>query len=296
MRQRPFFLLTLLLSALAPAAAQAATAQGWLLNQYTPYSGQHQLFFSSDGLRIATRKMGITVVSKAPDWTITMFNDRSKTFYQTSYQDWTRRHKRPGHSKFGNKPPRKGTTSNIAGLSATQYIQGTQGQPGSIVYWLSNDITVPKQLSSIITSQFNLPSVTGMPLRVDQVDDHGRPVTALNTESAHTQHLTAANFRYPSAYKRVQDDMEVLVPNESSQSTQDLLNELSNDPASQKELKELLNTGTKSAPKGKTYQASAPTHAKPAAKPAANPYHSPGQKSPSANEINSLIDSFLKSK
>lgn len=284
---------------LLPALNQSARAQGWALTQFTPYGGQHFLYFSHDGMRLAQKKMGITIVAKSPDWKLTMYNDKAKTFYQTTYEELKQRSAKgqglmssfQRTNKLRGVAPRKGTTGNIAGMTATEYFLGPQGQPGSMICWVSTDITVPPQLTTILTSQFNLPQLKGVPLRVERVDDHGRKVTDLNTQASQLQNLAASNFTYPPNYRRVQEDIEVLVPDDTSQTAADLLNDLSADPTTQKQLNQLLNTNSSkgASPRPATGAASRPAYSPP---PAARP----AQKSGSGGDINSLIDSFLKGK
>jgi hypothetical protein len=297
------FMLAFAACLLAAPLAQKAYAQGWALSQYTPYGGQHQLYFSHEGMRINQKKMGITIVAKAPDWKLTMYNDRAKTYYQTTYEDWKQRSAKgqgfvssfQRQHKFRNVAPRKGTTSSIAGMACTQYFLGPQGQPGSIICWLSNDISVPPQLTNILMSEFGLPNMNGVPLKVERVDDHGKKVTDLNTEASQMQHLTASNFTYPPNYKRVQEDIEVLVPDDTSQTAADLLNDLSTDPSTQKELNQLIQSSkTKSAATARP-AATAPAYARTAATAPAAQRPAAGRSSGSG-DINSLIDSFLKGK
>lgn len=287
----------------------SAHANGWALTQYTPYGGQHYLYFSHEGMRLAQKKMGITIVAKAPDWKLTMFNDHSKTYFQTTYQDWKQRSAK-GQSfvssfqrthKFRNINPVKGAAGNIAGMAATQYFVGPKNAhewqskptPGWMLCWLSNDITVPQQMTDILTSQFGLPTMHGVPLKVERIDDHGRMVTDLNTEASQVQNLTASNFTYPANYKRVQEDIEVLVPDDTSQTAADLLNDLSSDPTTQKQLNQLINSSWSTANRAPATTYSRTPVGVSAARPALPKTSASKQ---SSGDLNSLIDSFLKGK
>lgn len=300
MRQWRLLILGIGVLTAAICTCLSARAEGWVLSQYTPYGGPHTLSFSSQGMRLEQKKMGITIVAKAPDWTITMFNDRARTYFQVPYHEFVSR-KGGARSGFGydNSPPQRVQTGTVGGLNATLYRTGKAGKSRSISYWLSNDISVPHQLTDIIGKQFHWPITVGVPLKVEKIDELSRAVTELNTESGRLDNLTIASFTYPKTYKRVSSDVEVLVPPESSQTTADLLNEFSSDPATKKELDQLLkSSGSKSgAYGGSTYPAARPA-AGPgyAQRPASTPPASRTVQSKKSSDIDALIDSFLKTK
>ncbi len=276
-----------------------ARAEGWVLQQYTPYGGEHILYVSSQGFKFLHKKMGVASVSKAPDWKLTIYNDKARTYFQTNYDQWRQRSARGQglaslHQmrKYHHMPPHKVGSETVAGIATTKYCAGAPGQPGSLTYWLSNNMSVPEQMNLFLSSELGLPSLPGLPLRVDQVDDRGRRIRALDTLSAQLSNLPASTFTYPTGYKRVSEDIEVLVPEETKQTAAELLNDLTSDPTTQTQLNQYLNSrgagAARAAPARQDYR-------QPAAAPSGYPRQA-GSNPAKTQDIDKLIDSFLKSK
>lgn len=68
-------------SATGTGGSKLATGT-WQLNQTCAVLGDQDVFVSSKGIKIVDRSIGLTTVASAPDWTVTTYDTRSKTYSQ----------------------------------------------------------------------------------------------------------------------------------------------------------------------------------------------------------------------
>lgn len=72
-------ILAFLAFAVAGPAARA-DEQGWVLTQKSQNLGDQYVYISASGLKCVNPKAGFAMVTRAPDWNIVMFNDKTRVF------------------------------------------------------------------------------------------------------------------------------------------------------------------------------------------------------------------------
>ena len=111
-----------------------ADGQGWVLTQKSTTLGDQYVYISTGGLKIVNPKAGFALATSAPDWNITLYNDKTKVYYETTLTKWRKNFDRQGRgAELSGHGWTKGPTSTIAGLKATQYVMSGGGIPSTVI-------------------------------------------------------------------------------------------------------------------------------------------------------------------
>jgi hypothetical protein len=208
------------------------------------------IYCSKNGLAAVNKKVGCTLVTRAPKWNVILYNDKTKVYYSATLKEWMgeAEHKAQAKDKVQPKkdnsvPPRKVGSGSIAGIRAVQYIvNNPDAFPDAkrTELWMSNDMEVPNQLTQILGRAYgvNLGNISGFPLRFSYIDFKGKRTVLLNTLKTQAQVIPSVSFNYPAHYKRVENELLVVM----DENNKETLNSFLNDPASQREITRLLDS------------------------------------------------------
>lgn len=222
-----------------------AQEHGWVLTQKSLTFGDQYLYISPSGFKCVNPKAGIAFVTRAPNWDVIIFNDRTKVYYATTFDQWKRQlagrmtNERNQVMSQGNW--NRGQTGSIAGLRATQFVmagtnrglqhianrKGRQhlSQVSSASYWVSEDIQVPPRLAEMLANIYGLPTTVSVPLRLQYATGQGNRL-ALDTYRSQSCPIPITYYNSPSNYKAVQSDVEVMADEETKQMIDDMSREL----------------------------------------------------------------------
>lgn len=232
---------SILFSALAglPAWAQE---KGWVLTQKSQTFGDQYLYVSPSGFKCWNPKAGIALITHAPSWDVTMFNDRTKVVFRTTFEQWKQqiagRLQGSRAQSMANIPWYRGGATNIAGLRATQYkmsgnnasLQRTSRSKLSQVraadYWVSDDIQVPPKIGEMLAQIYGLPPTTNVPLRLSYETQEGANQVALETYRSQQCPIPVTYYAAPQGYKPVKSDVEVMADEETKQMIDDMAKDL----------------------------------------------------------------------
>jgi len=207
---------------------------GMILN--SPHVGLLYLYVTQGGIAVVFPKTGAKIVLHAPQWKVVMYNDKSKVYYVESIDDMTNldtrvsKHGRAAQiaRRANSNSIRKGKTAQIAKLTATQYLIHTMSDSGPKLAetWITQDFTPPKQLIDLLGKLFRIETSNfpkGMPLRVKLSDDAGKRDLIFETLKCEPQMIKSASFSYPTNYKRVDNEIAVLVDEASRKKMESIL-------------------------------------------------------------------------
>lgn len=240
------------LSLLSAAPASHADDKGWILTQKSSTLGDQYVYISPSGLKCVNPRAGFAMVTKAPDWNIVMFNDKTRCYFQTTLDSYKRTLAQRGLTNdLANRQWARGQSNTIAGMKATQFVMRGGGTVTRVNargraktstvsaadYWVSDEITVPPRLGDLLSSAYGLPTTQNVPLRLEYTDARG-PKNMLDTYRMQVASIPTNYFDCPSGYKAVQSDAEVMMNDEQKQMIEDMSREMgggleSSAPASQ---------------------------------------------------------------
>jgi hypothetical protein len=227
-------ILGLLINPVAPARADEP-GHGMILQ--SPHAGLLYLYVTTNGIALVFPKTGAKIVLHSPSWQVVMYNDKSKVYYvesmeEVSMLDGKASRRRTGAQALARRASansiRKGQTALIANKNATQYLIHTMSDSGPKLAetWITNDFDPPKQLIDLLGKLFRIDTVNfpkGMPLRVKLSDDAGKRDLIFDTLKCESQMIKTASFTYPTTYKRVDNEIAVLVDEKSRKKMESIL-------------------------------------------------------------------------
>jgi hypothetical protein len=231
--------------AVTVGSAIAAFAEpGYVLTQRSTKMGDQYLYVSSEGIKITNPKAGFNLVSQAPNWDITLFNDKTHCFYQTTADRYRQQLLgRTGDSDFKNSSWSKMGDTYMLNMKATEFRMGTKTvrqktKSGQIVnktitgaqYWVAADIQLPPKLTELLAAAYGLPAQQSqcVPLRLKYTDG-AKTSTVLDTYRVDKAPIPIAYFATPQGYKPVTSDAEVMMNDEQKQIMSDMAKDLGSD-------------------------------------------------------------------
>ncbi|MBS2002333.1 MAG: hypothetical protein JST44_12560 [Cyanobacteria bacterium SZAS LIN-5] len=260
------------------------------MTQKSSTLGDQYLYISPSGLKCVNPKAGFAMVTKAPDWNIVMFNDKTRCYYQTTLDSYKRTLAQRGlTSDLANRQWARGQSNTIAGMRATQFVMrgggpitrmGSNGKPKTSTvsaadYWVSDEITVPARLGDLLASAYGLPTTQYVPLRLEYTDAKG-PKRMLETYRMQATPIPPTYFQCPGGYKLVQSDAEVMMNDEQKQMIEDMSREMG---------------GGLESPSPSPQQQYSP---QPTAAPAARPAQQPAAAGGGTDALSKLLDAYKK--
>lgn len=220
MRWLHLMLTAAVLAGLCSGPAAQANEQGWYLHQKSLWGGEHMIYVGTTGIRLYNKQMGVSAVCSAPDWKMVLYNDKSRCYFEPPMTDKTAaaRISRTLISKLGS--------GMISGQPVNHY-QGnsSKDKEEQSEFWTATQITLPISFKRWLANIYKLPEIPGLPLRITYIDRSGKNVTALDTLGCERGVITANLFARPTGYKRVNDEVMVLMDAETKEDLANVLNE-----------------------------------------------------------------------
>lgn len=227
------------LSALIPSSGALADEKGWVLTQKSTTLGDQYIYISPSGLKCVNPKAGFALVTKAPDWNIVLFNDKTRVYFQTTLDKWRQDLQSRGMtSPLAGRQWSRAGNANIAGMKATQYVmrgggaiaRGKSKKPPVNIqaadYYVSEEISVPSKLTDLLTTAYGLPPTANVPLRLN-CQESGKPQkTLLDTYRSQQAPIPISYFTCPGGYKAVKSDAEVMMTDEQRQMIEDMTKDM----------------------------------------------------------------------
>lgn len=226
---------------------------GMILN--SPHAGMLYLYVTANGIALVFPKTGAKIVLHAPNWKVVMYNDKSKVYYIESMEEVSNldsRGNKHGHGASAlarhasANTIRKGKEMMIANMHATQYLIHTMSDSGPKLAetWITQDFMPPPQLIELLGKLFRIETQNfpkGMPLKVKLSDDAGKRDLIFDTLKCEAQNIKSASFNYPPGYKRVDNEIAVLVDEASRKKMESILEDSD-------ELSSILGSSSSSRP------------------------------------------------
>lgn len=228
----------LLSVAIILTSAGAAHAQGFALTQRSAQMGDLYTYVAPNGLKWTVPKLGANIATMGPSWAVSMYNDKTRSYYTTTFQQWqqqiTRRDQRT--LEMRQNPWVKAGSGTIAGLKATKFVMqnrtpvaGNRRNLNAVAAaecWVADDITVPAAVSDMLANTYGMPKTKFFPLRISYTGPDGKAGVALDTFKAEPRDIPPNTFAQPQGYKLVASQAEVFMDDETQQMMSDMASEM----------------------------------------------------------------------
>lgn len=217
----PVFLACVFLVGWQSAWAAPDKQNGLLLDVDSDYFGNSTIKVSKDGIRIDSKKLGITIVSHAPDWSVIAFNEHSKSYYEATLEEWKKRvaARAAGRGKVKQDIKQTGK-GKIQGQDVKIYrwtddhTRGGRKKTAPVItdLYAMQSLLVPKQAAAVIASASDLPPDFGLPMRITRVQNAlGKPKTVLDTLKCSKGMIAKSVFFQPKGFKRVSSEVALIM-------------------------------------------------------------------------------------
>jgi hypothetical protein len=194
---------------------------GWALDANSNFAGTVSFQFDEEAARFHLDKMGLTMITKAPSWDVTLYNEVNKNCLTMTYTKWQQRFKSTvgRHSTgatYTDMPVEISKHSEkILGFATDKYtlkrVSQKTNQATKTECWVANEVQVPPHFAGILHILFQAPeNIKGMPMRVE-IPANGRQVPAIEVYKLEPKTFSGDEFKPLTGYKKVKDEMALML-------------------------------------------------------------------------------------
>jgi len=221
-----FFLALLGLTAANFAQAGALKGKttknsGWTLDANSNFAGTVTFKFSDEAAWFHLDKMGLTMITKAPSWDVTLYNEVNKNCLTMTYTKWQQRFKstmvrHAPDTTYTDLPVEISRHSEkILGFGTDKYtirrVNQKTKQTTRTECWVANEVQVPSHFVGILHILFQTPeNIKGMPLRVE-IPANGRQVPVVEVYKLQSKNFSSDEFQPLTGYKKVKDELALML-------------------------------------------------------------------------------------
>jgi hypothetical protein len=224
----PFFVFLTLLGLSTTDFARAGVLKrkttknsGWALDANSNFAGTVSFQFNDEAARFHLDKMGLTMITKAPSWDVTLYNEVNKNCLTMTYAKWQQRFKTtivrhaPGTAYIDLPVEISKHSEKILGFATDKYtlkrISEKSHQTIKTECWVANEVLVPSHFAGILHILFQAPeNIKGMPMRVE-IPANGRQVPAIEVYKLQAKTFSGDEFKPLTGYKTVKDEMSLML-------------------------------------------------------------------------------------
>lgn len=235
--------------ALPPAALSKSIASsqmpGWVISQSSNVAGTVFSEITGNALRMKIGRLGLIFTTKGPEWNASVYNEATRNFVEMPYKVWRERFTfscKTSSGKTGllDRNGQLQLTSHATGkfekickFKAAQWVVERKAnqklglpQQKLTELWIASDIKAPPEITQIFCSRLNVPVTKGIPLKAVHLSN-GRMVSVLETLAVEKKLLPASLFEPIKGYRRVKDELALMM----DESAEDMVNDLLDSPS-----------------------------------------------------------------
>jgi len=204
--------LVLWLFAVLWAGAARAESPALVLTQTSAYLGKQVMYLTPT--QVALKSDLANIVLRVKEDRIVIYNDKKKCYVDKSYTQWA---KRVGGllASNPNATLAKSDTPPICGWKCFLYrLEPKKGAVGDhCEFYVTQDSKLPAATLAAVAKFGDFPQGVGLPLRAVKILN-GRRVNGLDTTKIERKAVPASLFKLPTGYRKVDDEVEVLLAEE----------------------------------------------------------------------------------
>ncbi len=171
--------------------------------------------------------MKCTLATKAPEWNVVMYNDKTKAYFVSPLAEWkgaqsslknsakTRQAYSRATTSLIEKPPHKVRDELILGHKTSLYLTDNLVTTGlkKVEFSITPEIEAPPQLQQVFGKIYGvgLTKLKGLPLKVSYIDENGKRSPVFETRRISKKEIPINYFSVPPNYRRVDSEIAVLM-------------------------------------------------------------------------------------
>jgi hypothetical protein len=212
-----FWLIVFLLFLWLRGTPALSANQGWTLELFSDMCGQISIIWIKEAIRIDLKKYDLVMISKAPTWRMLIFSDSTKRYCECSLEQFRTRF---GQEKQRHDPNdtiiKTKESARLVGLNATKYFLLRKKKQGldwsdKCEVWMTKDPNIPIRIGNVLAEMAALPSNYGIPIKALRIRNNGVTVRTIEALAYHQVPIKAGLFKGPVGYKKVNDELAVLM-------------------------------------------------------------------------------------
>jgi|GEM_PF-1721295 len=213
--------------------ARAAEPETWELVQTSLIAGKHRITVCPKAFKIQSIGNRYSIVSKAPDWKVTIFNPYAKLIFETELRDF-KGNMAAGTGTFGGylenlpilrQPRTKDTLLNLSVLTMhvnnpaprkapkkNKTFSGVFLNTGDIMsadYWMWNNPQLPPAFLIVVNKLYRFPA-GAMPLKFVTVNAEKETNSEVETSSARRIPYNEKTFMVPQHFTVVKEELAIV--------------------------------------------------------------------------------------
>jgi len=220
-----------------------AKANDWKLVQMCRDTGETDVFVSDKGVKVETRRTRITIICKAPDWTVYVFSNLTKKMIKLDLAHYDGQFHMVytvfGNPNFTSLPLHKFEESKYLNLPIVKFhtlpdfainqINAYHKRAFSAIFpkyaefWMAPTVSHQKKICSVLARNYGCPDLNAVPIQLTWETVANDPKqTQLRTIKCEPTTLADKDFDVPKGYKSVKE-YQYLNPHTSEGSSDALL-------------------------------------------------------------------------
>ncbi len=218
---------------------------GYKLSQKDDHLGEVTVYLTDSALRIEDKRIGIVLLSKAPDWSVVAFNSRArkkKTAALSKFEGFSKiglavsgghyfagvpLTKTARQSRFDKFPTSIYVSSRDFDLESAKAFRLHPEDPGAIKCATMEVSTLnlkqTEKQAELLCKVFSLAKVKEIPLKYTCTDHDGSQTDAMSTSKIEKAAFAASLFQMPQGYKEVANMEAVRMDNEGEGALESML-------------------------------------------------------------------------
>lgn len=268
------------------------SVRGWFIEQHNPHTGDWTVYLSDAGMSATNQQLGCTLVTSAPNWDMTIYNERTKMYFSSPLEKWNglsgvlhgaardtgQQLNYPG-SPVAVKPAEKVRDTAILNHKATVYRSDSLVTSGlrKLEFAVTPDVQPSAHLKQVFGKLYGVKAIKtkGLPIMVSYLDQNGKKTLVFETTKLLQIDVPANKLQFTNKanYKKVETEISVFIDEKGNNDIENILGDLGGE--TDNELQGVL--GDNEDPRKKTNEAAA----------------LPTEDSPTSSESNQFADSWL---
>lgn len=206
--------------------------KGFDVSQVSQYQGRVHMRVTPAVARIDSDEYTVVLL---PNSRTLVYNNANKTYCEKRREEWLRQF--GGTEKSHSRRVRKAKTEMIAGRHSTKYICERLDKKGRLSttteFWTCSDLPITAENASAYCVFCDVPAGYGLPMRIMR-NVGSRQFSMLDTLACRPASFDPSVFKPLSGFKKVKDEMELMMSGASGSGKDDFATMFSDDSPSPK--------------------------------------------------------------
>jgi hypothetical protein len=223
----------------SPGFVPAALAgNATLLVQESTVTGSQNVYITPRALRIDNKKTGTTIVCKAPQWQVDIYNKRNRSVYSCAPQEFKasffNTFTKVYRENFASLKWKKSSSENRDGIEISKLGVQLDGKRGRLdlmnvdvrsgEYFVATSFKLPSKACDVLATFYSLPLVGEIPIQCIFYGMHAETLTPLSTKEIKNISVVDPFFEVPK-FAVAKSERDVFIDPTARQTIEEMFGE-----------------------------------------------------------------------